>query len=236
MLGTLIESTRRVDRRGVSGIVSFAFHVAAGIGLVVAGRTAAASIQPVRTIDTIIWPILEGPAPQARTNGGGLSPATSADDEPIARGPLFDPALPTIDGLERMTLEPGRVALATSFGRELRSRSGPLCTMECAVGPPLGSVASEDQVDEPARPTERPEPEYPPILRAAGFGGDVVIEFVVDTIGQVEPGSARILAASHREFALSATTAIHRWRFVPAVVRGRYVRQLVRQRLVFRIR
>lgn len=81
----------------------------------------------------------------------------------------------------------------------------------------------------------QPAPAYPPILRAAGIAGRVVVEFVVDTTGMVEPMSLRVVEASNRGFERSAREAALGARFTPARAQGRRVRQLVRQGVSFRI-
>jgi outer membrane biosynthesis protein TonB len=60
-----------------------------------------------------------------------------------------------------------------------------------------------------------------------------VIEFVVDTVGGVEPGSITVVTASATVFGDAAKTAVARGRFSPAVLNGRHVRQVVRMGLDF---
>jgi protein TonB len=71
-------------------------------------------------------------------------------------------------------------------------------------------------------------PAYPASLRAAGLSGNVVVEFVVDTLGRVEDGTSRIVSADHPLFAASVRSVLPAYRFLPAEVEGRRVRQLVR--------
>lgn len=45
-------------------------------------------------------------------------------------------------------------------------------------------------VDQPVTPLPgSPVPTYPPELKAARVGGEVLVQFVVDTVGHVEPGT-----------------------------------------------
>jgi TonB family protein len=55
------------------------------------------------------------------------------------------------------------------------------------------------------------------------------LEFVVDTLGSVEPASIRVLASTRRDFESSAAEAVRRCRFEPARIGNGPVRQLVRQ-------
>ena len=97
-----------------------------------------------------------------------------------------------------------------------------------------GGVFDVRTVDRAVLPsaTNRP-PEYPPVLRSAGVTGDVLVRFVVDTSGRVEPSSVEIAHASHDLFADAVRRWLPRTRYVPAEVAGRRVRQLVEQRVDF---
>jgi protein TonB len=72
-------------------------------------------------------------------------------------------------------------------------------------------------------------PRYPDGLRAAGIEGDVMAQFVVDTMGRVDVTTLRILQSTHAQFDDAVRAALHRLRFLPAEARGRKVRQLVQQ-------
>ena len=98
------------------------------------------------------------------------------------------------------------------------------------------ALFSEAAVDEPARVLSQPAPVFPAVLKAAGVGGRVVVQFVVDTVGAVEPGSMSFAETSHPAFESSARTAIEHSRFTPARIRGQAVRQLMRQSIRFEIR
>jgi protein TonB len=76
-------------------------------------------------------------------------------------------------------------------------------------------------------------PRYPSMLQAAGVEGTVVMQFVVDTTGRVERGSARAIRSDHALFERAVLDALPRMRFSPAEVDGRKVRQLVEQAFGF---
>lgn len=59
---------------------------------------------------------------------------------------------------------------------------------------------------------------YPPLLRVAGMGGRVRVEFVVDRTGRVVPGSVRTLESSHPMFTDATRTALEQFRFRPGRV------------------
>ena len=48
--------------------------------------------------------------------------------------------------------------------------------------------------------------------------GRVVLQFVVDTAGAVEPATVRVREATHPAFAAAARAAVAQWRFRPATL------------------
>jgi protein TonB len=91
------------------------------------------------------------------------------------------------------------------------------------------------EVDEPVTTILIPTPRYPAALRAAAIEGEVLAQYVVDTTGRVEPGSWKVLRASHDGFREAAREAVEAGRFKPARIAGRAVRQLVQQTIRFTI-
>ena len=90
-------------------------------------------------------------------------------------------------------------------------------------------------MDDPVTIIEQPEPRYPAALAAAGISGRVVLDYVVDTAGRAELGSLRVITSSHPAFDEAARASVLASRYQPARLRGRVVRQLVRQALSFRL-
>ena len=116
---------------------------------------------------------------------------------------------------------------ATDFARR-----GPGGNSDNGIGTSGGPTASgtwlAEHVDKPVIMMPGvAAPAYPPLLRSAGISGAVLVEFVVDTLGRVEPGSSRVLQSDHDLFAASVREVMTRLRFMPAEARGRKVRQLV---------
>lgn len=94
----------------------------------------------------------------------------------------------------------------------------------------------EFQVEKPVRHAPgSAAPRYPPALKAAGVEGEVLVQFVVDTLGAADLRSFKVLKASHGDFTESVKAALPDMKFVPAELRGRKVRQLVQQPFVFAI-
>ncbi|MCC6771554.1 MAG: TonB family protein [Gemmatimonadaceae bacterium] len=88
-------------------------------------------------------------------------------------------------------------------------------------------------VDREVVPRGGVTPQYPTQLANAGIEGTVVAQFVVDTVGRVEPSTIQLSAGSHPLFGQSVREALGRMRFSPAELGGRRVRQLVQQSFAF---
>jgi TonB family protein len=79
----------------------------------------------------------------------------------------------------------------------------------------------------------QPTPRYPQVLETARLEGRVAFEFVIDTVGRVQPSSIRILESTHEAFSAAARTAVTAAIFEPARLSGHPVRQLTRQAIRF---
>jgi TonB family protein len=98
------------------------------------------------------------------------------------------------------------------------------------------SVFSAIAVDsEVVRYPSSTAPVYPDGLMKVGMEGLVEVEFVVDTTGQVDMTTVRILRSTHPEFQASVEAALAGMQFRPAWRGWRRVRQLVQQRFAFRL-
>ena len=86
-----------------------------------------------------------------------------------------------------------------------------------------GEVFLEAQLDDPVQPISIPTPRYPPVLQSAGIAGSVDLQYVVDTTGHAEPNSFKVLKTTHPAFV------------EPAKFKGQPVRQLVQQRISFKV-
>ena len=65
--------------------------------------------------------------------------------------------------------------------------------------------------------------------------GEVLVEFVVDTVGRADTASLKMLKATHPELGQAVRKAIPCMRFRPAAIDGRPVRQLVQQSFGFKL-
>lgn len=98
-----------------------------------------------------------------------------------------------------------------------------------ALGVPDTASATCDVRPLPGNPL----PAYPALLRSAHVDGLVVVQFVVDTVGQVDPSSIGIERSTHELFSKAVFDALLRSKYRPSHARGRRERQLVEQRFTF---
>lgn len=98
-----------------------------------------------------------------------------------------------------------------------------------------GEVFLEAQLDDPVQPISIPTPRYPPVLQSAGIAGSVDLQYIVDTTGHAEPASFKVVKTTHPAFVEPAKEAIQKGVFKPAKFKGTPVRQLVQQRISFKV-
>jgi protein TonB len=77
----------------------------------------------------------------------------------------------------------------------------------------------------------RQAPNYPYDMRRAGINGTVVVEFIINTEGDVI--QTQIVRSSHREFEMPALQAVQKWKFKPGRKGGRVVNVRASQLLEF---
>jgi TonB family protein len=102
--------------------------------------------------------------------------------------------------------------------------------------PDLGAIyqASTDLPGfEPAAVLSQPAPKYPAALESVGIEGKVLVEFVVDTAGQVQPGTIKVIESAYPAFESEARRVLAGSNFRPAHVHSIPVRQLTRQAIRF---
>ncbi len=76
-------------------------------------------------------------------------------------------------------------------------------------------------LDQRPVPRVQIQPQYPFEMRRAGIEGEVVVEFIVDTNGDVR--NPFVLRSTQREFEAAAIQAVSKWRFRPGRRGGRDV-------------
>ena len=216
-----------------AGFSAHRYAVSAGLHGLLIGAAALLSVRspreaPFRPVEQAIPLLIPAPVPRPIHVAPGIIGGPSAPVIPDQSTAFTVPdlsaltlprSLPTTDDLLR-----GAISDAPGDPR-------------MALGAPAfdGGPATADAVDDPVTIIEQPEPRYPTALAAAGVGGRVVLDYVVDTAGRAEPGSLRVVTSSHPAFDEAARASVLASRYRPARLRGGVVRQLVRQTLSFRL-
>ena len=143
------------------------------------------------------------------------------------------------DGKYLLKPDGGWLSLEPAHGsRGRRNRSG--ARAQLPIGPPSPyvpdtafSVVEVDQMVE--RYETSAAPIYPKDLMAIGAEGMVQATYVVDTTGQVDTTTIRVMLSDDPRLTASVRTALGQMKFRPARRAGKTVRQLVEQKFRFKI-
>lgn len=224
MFDVLMGSRLRPRVQPGQGFLVAVLHGAIVAG-VVRGVTVPVPIAPAPRVDTTVFVVEAVRLPPSASVERQGEPVTA----PAFETPPAPIGVPT--DLPPLTLGPALdpERLRRALVRGLPGR---------AVGPPAEGerIAGVREVDIAAAAIHQPSPRYPPALQLAGIEGRVLVEFIIDTTGHLEPGSAKVLAATHRGFEAAALETLERSLFRPARIAGRAVRQRTLQAIGFRIR
>jgi len=234
MFSRLPESKPQRQKRGAGFVVSTGLH-AILIALAVRATTLTATPPEPPTVTRLVFfpRVVEPQTPQPsatpnvpRSSSGATTvppavPLVAPIDIPVTiPEPGAGPVVLSETGLDRAFDPKGRVSSGGGSGPPNASGDQPL---------------TEPFVDQAVVALPGSSPRYPSLLQSAGVEGDVRAQFVVDTLGRVEPASVRILESTHENFAQAVRDALGRARFVPAKAGGRKVRQLVEQPFSFKL-
>lgn len=217
---TLLESMRPLASRGAvgGGTASFVVHTALITAAVLATMVATQTIEQGRLIVDV--PLLEEQAaphpPAAAPTLVQPPPTFSTLDIPVSIPVDIPP--PSRTAFDPTSFSGVGLANGVAWGR------GRDTTVTVAREP---AVYAMELVEELPVREGGAEPRYPPLLRSAHITGQVVLEFVVDTAGRVEPRSLRLLRSTNPLFEQPALDAAPTWRFRPATIGGLPVRARV---------
>ena len=233
MFRQLLESAPKRQRTRSAAVLSLTFH-AALVGSAIAAtamdpRVDPATLDPIRDIFFV-------PAQRAPTTPARPAPPTPAPSAPSPVPPIIAPvdvpeALPPVPEPGTSPMDPW-TTLPTVPG----TPGGTGDSANPSGTPGDGSPMWAEDLAQPARPlgTMR-TPRYPDPLRTSRLEGIVIVTYVVDTLGRVEPASFKAREATHPLFEQAVRTAVMQQRFRAAEWNGRRVRQLVEQQFVFRL-
>jgi protein TonB len=104
------------------------------------------------------------------------------------------------------------------------------------TGPVTDQPYFEFQVEKPAIPAPgNSPPRYPETLQKASISGEVLAQFVVDTLGRADMSTFKVLKSDNKLFEIAVRNVLPSHRFLPAETGGRKVRMWVQQPFVFAI-
>jgi len=226
MFDELVSSRIKRELAPARGLIVAAIH-----GVLITGAirstTAPPPAPPRPRIDTTIFvtePLRQVPdGPSSPSSPGGIWVPVLPSELPLAPVDVPTTLPPIASG---PPLDPARL-------RQIMSAGGPGLTRGDSSG--LGSVLAAAEVDQPAEAIHQPKPRYPPALQQAGIEGRVLVEFIIDTLGHVEPTSLRVVESSNVGFEPAAGETLRSSVFRPARVQGRPVSQRAIQAVAFRI-
>jgi protein TonB len=221
MLGVLLESRRRRTRRTGGATMSVAIHLFI-IGIVAAGTTQLPRHE--REGPILMVPI--DPPPVARR-------VTTEVVSSVPRAPTFAsptirnlrialPDIPSIELPQNVAMEPRPGIVDFAINRGLSRYVAGIVGGDSGTAGTGGSgiwSGSETLM----RITSPVRPRYPEVLRSAGVGGIVLIQFVVDTAGRVDIKSVRTLRSTHDPFTRAVLEVLPRLHFRPTEIDGRRV-------------
>jgi protein TonB len=232
MLGVLLESRARVQRRNGGMALSVATH-AVLIGLATAATVRGAAVSPDKPkVEVVVFKAPPKPTPPEpkRAPTPVLVTVTSAPTVPtisIVPPDVIPPTLPPINSGGTPTPDDFVVTRGGSGGHG---------------GPP--SLIDEGPQHESSdwRGSEvlmhiltQAKPRYPESLRSAGVDGTVLVQFNVDTLGRVDMPSVKILSSTHDLFSGAVRQSLGAMRFKPAEVNGKRVTALAQMPFEFHL-
>ncbi len=236
MFDNLVESNRK-GRRDVKGVIGGMFTSTIVQTLLVAGAVyATMGVAQEATdsldIDTIILQLDE--------------PEQEPEEEPDEPPPIVTSLNPPPKGFQVLTApvdiptEIPPINLEERFDPRdysgVGTEGGVFSGVEGGTGPvDLTQVFAEAVVDEVPERISCPLPDYPRMMQQANIEGQVLLQFVVETDGHVNPSSIESLNSSHKAFEGPARDMISKCLFRPGRVRASPVRVLVQMPIIFNL-
>ncbi len=151
-------------------------------------------------------------------------PTQAAEDAPADAAPVFGLSAESFGKSGVMPLRRGNTLA-------MQAADSPITTEVSALRPvPVYAVSKLPEI------LGRPDPRYPPDLRAAGIEGDVVVELIVTADGKVGSGSLQVLESTNGGFDEAAVEAVSALRFRPATQGSTPVAVRIRIPVRFRLR
>ncbi|NUO62210.1 MAG: energy transducer TonB [Gemmatimonadaceae bacterium] len=227
MFDNLIETKKKKQRSFGGTILSVIVHVALIAGAVYATAQAREAVLEKPKAEKVDFVEVKKEEPKQEPEKAPPPPDVTVAPPPpkgfqVLAAPVNIPnVIPDIDLSKKVTDE------ADFTGKGVAGGSGR--GVEGGTGPVNNEGAYfEFQVEKTVLGSpENPRPTYPSMLQSAGVEGKVLVQFVVDTSGRADMSTFKILESSHELFSQAVKQALPRYRFFPAEIGGKKVRQVV---------
>jgi periplasmic protein TonB len=230
MFTTLVESRSMRARSTKSTMMSVVLHggvIAAAVAATMPGSVDARPEPMPR--DTLIYVTTHRPPPPPS------APIHARPQPDAPSAPLPNIPMPTITptSIPPVDVSAPELPAEIIIGREPHTPGSPFGSGPVSSDTP-GSVVNLDAVERIPRVLgNAPRPLYPSALRASGMAGNVVVRFVVDTLGRAEMDGFTVVETSHVLFTDAVKNALALYRFSPGEVGGRKVRTMVQVPFTF---
>jgi protein TonB len=159
-----------------------------------------------------------------------LPPIEPDDPEPTVEGEASDavatiapPSLADVPGVVQVDsfVQQVQPPPPPNMGKPTGAITIPTGRPAAGVGKGLGEIFDISKLDQAPQARFQPKPAYPFEMRRQGITGEVVVEFVVDSNGDVRDPYAK--RSSQREFETAAVQAVQKWKFKPGKKGGKNV-------------
>lgn len=182
--------------------------------------------QETPVIELTLPPPPEPDEPEVVENVAADAPAEVADLAPPMQN---DVPSAVIDSpfVQQMQAPPPPALNRPSAGVPILPTAPP----RSAVGSGLKNIFNMADLDKQIEVRVRPLPIYPFEMRRSGLKGEVVVEFIVDTQGNVR--DAAVVSSTHPGFEQAALDAVMKWKFKPGQKGGVAVNTRARQKFPF---
>ena len=234
MLGVLLESRSRRQRRKGGMALSIAVHVAI-ISAAVAGTAAtkevAKAIKP-SFVDIRMPAKPPEPKPVREVRRESRQTATTPVTDIVIK--RIDPPTTIPVGLPTIDLRGAVAADSIVIGGGPGTKNGGV--VGGLVGGDGPSSSEWRGNDAYMNLIKSATPRYPESLRQAGVDGRVLIRFTVDTLGRIDPSSVQVVSETHALFSRAVRDVISQFRFRAAESNGKKVPALAEMPFEFSIR
>lgn len=174
------------------------------------------------TVEVMVMPPQEPDTPEA-------TPETAHDTDisDLAPPSQMDVASASVDSAFTQQVQPPPPP-RISKGGIVAIPTGP---SSANIGKGLANVFDVANLDQRPEPRFQPVPKYPLSLKRAGITGNVIVQYIVDTNGDVRDAVA--VHSTHREFETPAIEAIMKSKFRPGKKGNAVVNTRIEQEVPF---